>query len=115
MEQATRAEWLNGLKVGDNVFYVGSRGNRLDLTIEKIGTKLFHTSRDRKFVRDNGREQLSAGTPGTIYPSQEGYEQMINLHNEWRELQDKVRRSNMPAHLTRADIESISKALFPQG
>ncbi|MBI6727464.1 hypothetical protein YA0089_27995 [Pseudomonas viridiflava] len=115
MEQATRAEWLKGLKVGDVVFFVGPRGTRLDLTIEKLGTKLVHTSRDRKFFRDSGREQLSAGTTGTIYPSQEGYEAGVALNNSWRDLQDKMRHAHLPAHFTQADIDAIRNLLFPQG
>lgn len=112
MAYATSNEWLNNLKVGDAVFFVGERGRTTDETVEKIGSKIIHTS-TRKYLKENGFQQVSAGHIGRIYPNKEAYEAHRQLEEGWMKLRNKISSTyQLPVDMSQEKMDQIFTLIY---
>lgn len=104
--------------VGQTVFatdtgYEGGRQTTVlrEIVLTKVGRKWASNDRIRFNVETLEVDNGGIGWTRRVYLSREEYEDVVAHREAWRRLEEVVRRSRAPRHLTAAQLDAIVAAL----
>lgn len=105
------------LQVGQRLYYVPSQGRITPsfVTVAKVGRKWATLDSGRRINLETLRADGGGySSPGSCWESKQAYEAEVALRDAWSGFKRRMDREyTKPAHLTLADIEEISKRIFP--